>query len=198
MRAPNLFQSVVGRDAQGAINTAIWIALVLSVLLFGYAAHQLFSTARANDAVRKLLQRQDVAIDLNSASPQEILARINESVRRDKIDEAQGMLSSAETALPPDVRARALYNIANARTRIAAEAVRKGDIDGAAALINIAKSEYRLALKLDPKDWDTRYNLDIAMRIVRDLPQNESDDKESPEGAKKLWTDIPGTPRGLP
>lgn len=96
------------------------------------------------------------------------------------------------------MRARALYNIANERTRRGSEFVRRGDLDHAAALINVAKSEYRLALKLDPNDWNTKFNLDIAMRIVRDLPQAENLPDDEQATPKKVWTDLPGVPKGLP
>ncbi|SFV34061.1 hypothetical protein [Hyphomicrobium facile] len=177
---------------------ALWLLAAASIACFGYAAHDLISTRGSNNNIRQLVDRRDVPVDVKRAHPQEILARISESVRRDHIEDAQSILSIAGATLPPSVRASALYNIANARTRMAAEAVRKGQIDSAAAMINLAKSEYRLALKLDPQSWDTRYNLDVAMRIVRDLPQAETEDTTSSEAAKKLWTDLPGIPRGLP
>lgn len=176
----------------------LWCLAIASAVWFGFAADELFRTERANSNIRELLARHDTPIDVRRAQPQEILARINESVRRDKIDDAQSILSSSEANLPANVRAAALYNIANARTLLAGEAVRKGELDTAAALVNLAKSEYRLALKLDPESWDARYNIDVAMRIVRDLPQADNPETTSPDAPKKLWTDLPGVPKGLP
>ncbi|MGO4685839.1 hypothetical protein [Hyphomicrobium sp. 2TAF46] len=179
-------------------GTAIWILAAASVLWFGYAVDSLISARRSNDNIRQLVERHDVPVDIKRAHPQEILARIDESVRRDHIDDAQSILSIAGERLPPTVRASALYNIANTRTRLAAEAVRRGDIDSATAMINLAKSEYRLALKLDSENWDARHNLDVAMRVVRDFPQADNPDLSSPDAPKKLWTDLPGIPKGLP
>ena len=176
----------------------LWLLAIASAAWFGYAADDLYRTERANRNIRELVSGHDVPIDARRAHPQEILARVNESVRRDHIDDAQSTLSIAEENLPPEVRAAALYNIANARTLMAGEAVRTGKLDSAAALINLAKSEYRLALKLDPENWDARYNIDVAMRIVRDLPQADNPDTTSPATPKKLWTDLPGIPKGLP
>lgn len=176
----------------------LWLLTLLCAVWFGYAADEFFRAERANSTIRQLLARSDAAINIRTATPQEILARINESLRRDQIDDAQATLSASVERVPPAIHAAALYNIANSRTLLAAEAVRKGDLDGAAALVNLAKSEYRLALKLDPANWDARYNIDVAMRIVRDLPQADNPDKESPDAPKKLWTDLPGIPKGLP
>ena len=67
------------------------------------------------------------------------------------------------------------------------------------ALTQLAKDEYRLALRLDPSNWDIKHNLDVAMRLVRDFPGYEGEAEEVPEDApKNLWTDLPGVPRGLP
>ncbi|CAA2137864.1 hypothetical protein [Hyphomicrobium sp. ghe19] len=176
----------------------IWILAAASVIWFGHAVSELTGAQRSNDDIRQLIARRDVPIDVKRAHPQEILARINESVRRDHIEDAQSILSISGPTLPPAVKAAALYNIANARTRLAAESVRKGDIDSAVAVINLAKSEYRLALKLDSGNWDARHNLDVAMRVVRDLPQGDNPDLSSPDAPKKLWTDLPGIPKGLP
>ncbi len=176
----------------------LWLLTAASGILFAYAASDLLRTYQANSNIRGLVAEHDIPIDVGRAHPQEILARVDESVRRDHIDDAQAILSNAEARLPPGVRALALYNIANYRTKLAAEKVRTGDIDSAAALINLAKSEYRLALKLDPENWDIRYNLDVAMRVVRDLPQADNPEITSPDAPKKLWTDLPGVPKGLP
>lgn len=176
----------------------VWLLAIMSAIWFGYAVDDFFRTERANRNIRELVSRHDVPIDTRRASAQEILARINESLRRDQIDDAQATLSAATGNLPPNVRASALYNIANTRTLLAGESVRTGNLDGAAALINVAKAEYRLALKLDPENWDARFNVDVAMRIVRDLPLGDNPDTKTPAEPKKLWTDLPGIPKGLP
>ncbi|MBS0252981.1 MAG: hypothetical protein JSR78_18135 [Proteobacteria bacterium] len=179
-------------------RTLLWLLTIACAVWFGYVADDFFRTERANSRIHQLLARRDFTINVRTATPQEILARVNESLRRDQIADAQSTLSLSAERLPPAIHAAALYNIANFRTLLAAEAVRKGDLDGAAALVNLAKTEYRLALKLDPANWDARYNIDVAMRIVRDLPQADNPDKESPDAPKKLWTDLPGIPKGLP
>ncbi len=92
-----------------------------------------------------------------------------------------------------------LYNMANARMRGAVTAIGKGDYDKAVPLVMLAKAEYRSALRLNPSNWDAKYNLDIAMRLVRDLPQAVGEDEEKPlQTPEKLWTDLPGAPKGLP
>ena len=176
----------------------LWMLALLAFLFSMANFVEFVRTRSANDSIKLLSANKDVAIDPKNSPSEVILARVNELIFHDRIDDAQTLLSSSETRIDPRVRARALYNIANERTRKGAEFVRKGDLDHAAALINVAKSEYRLALKLDPNDWKTKFNLDIAMRVVRDLPQadNLPDDEQSTP--KKVWTELPGVPKGLP
>ena len=176
----------------------LWLLAILALLFSTAMFGGLLRTRSANETIASLAANKDVAIDPKGSPSEVILARVNELIFHDRLDEAQTLLSSSEAKIDPFVRARALYNIANERTRKGAEFVRKGDLDHAAALINVAKSEYRLALKLDPHDWNTKFNLDIAMRIVRDLPQADNLQDEEQETPKKVWTDLPGVPKGLP
>lgn len=176
----------------------LWLLALIAFLASATALVDLWQTRNANEVIRSLTANKGVQVDSKSAPSQVILARINELIFHDQLEDAQTLLSSAETRIDPHTRAFALYNIANERTRKGAEFVRKGDLDHAAALINVAKSEYRLALKLFPNDWNAKFNLDVAMRIVRDLPQAENLPDNEQETAKKLWTDLPGVPKGLP
>jgi mxaK protein len=97
------------------------------------------------------------------------------------------------------VQVRMLYNMANARLRAAIKATEQGKFDKAIPLVALAKAEYRSALRLAPLDWEAKHNLDVAMRLVRDLPRGEAEEKTEPETTpSKLWTDLPGIPKGLP
>ncbi|HVZ04850.1 hypothetical protein [Hyphomicrobium sp.] len=187
-----------GIDLRSWKGPALW--LVLAVALAGAAASvsSLIETTLANRTIRALSKHQDVAVDARWAPPEEILARINADIESDRIDDAQTLLNSAGANLPPDIRAAALYNVANARTRQGAAAVEKGDFDGGAALINLAKSEYRMALKIKPGNWDYKFNIDVAMRVVRDLPLANNPSNKNPKPPKQIWYEIPGVPRGLP
>lgn len=176
----------------------LWIVGAAFLLAAAGISGRYFSVLRANATIRELNAHKDSAVDPASAPPEEVLARINESLWRDHIDNAEALLSNPLTTLPPKVRAHALYNIANARTIKGAALAQKGDLNGATALVSVAKAEYRAGLKLEPEDWDLKYNIDVAMRIVRDLPLGQAPDNTSPNAPKKLWTDLPGIPQGLP
>ncbi|MCC5797391.1 MAG: MxaK protein [Methylophaga sp.] len=41
---------------------------------------------------------------------------------------------------------------------------------GHITLVELAKQDYRMALRLDPDMWDARYNLELALRLVPEDP----------------------------
>jgi len=185
-------------DLRSLRGPALWIFLALAFAGAVASISSLIEIILANRTIRTLSQHRDVAVDARRAFPEEILARINEDIERDRIDDAQTLLNSSSASLPPELRAAALYNVANARTRQGARAVEKGDFDGGAALVNLAKSEYRMALKINPADWDYKFNIDVAMRVVRDLPLADNPKNNTLKTPKQIWYEIPGVPRGLP
>lgn len=181
----------------------LWSALVATLAFAALCANDYLERRRGADVIRALNDGEDRQIDPKSASSAVVLARITELLRRDRFDEAHALLdvfsgAGSSNASESD-RALALYNIANYRVRRATSLISKGDFDGATALVNVAKGEYRLALRQMPEKWDFKHNLDVAMRMVRDLPQSESEPEEVPPDAPtRVWTDLPGVPKGLP
>jgi mxaK protein len=177
----------------------LWVALGASVLAFVVAGGLLLSAARSNAAIRDLRAGKDIAVDAVSAAPALLEARAHFLLTRDRIEDAQPLLDQAALRADASVQVRMLYNMANARVRAAIAAIEQGNFDKAIPLVTLAKSEYRAVLRLQPANWDAKYNLDVAMRLVRDLPRAESEDEAEPkETPAKLWTDLPGVPKGLP
>ncbi|MEI9901024.1 MAG: hypothetical protein WDN31_13790 [Hyphomicrobium sp.] len=183
-------------DVKAATLTALLVASVAGIAISGWL---LFEKLRTNAAIDRLRTGTEVPVDAASAAPALLEARAAFLLRRRRIDEAQPLLDEAAVRARPDINVRMLYNMGNARLRAAIAAIEKGDYDKAIPLVTLAKSEYRAALRLDPAGWNTKYNLDVAMRLVRDLPQAVGEDEEKPlETPDKLWTDLPGAPKGLP
>jgi mxaK protein len=181
------------------MGPACWLLLVASLAALAGTSWVLFDARRQNAVIQRLAGGEDIAIDSSQASDSVLLARARYLLARDRIDEAQTIADISAARSSPETRKALLYNLANARLRIAIEAIEQGALDKAIASVNLAKSAYRLALRIDPADWDAKFNLDIAMRLVRDLPQqDDSAEEKSPEEPKQLWTDLPGIPKGLP
>lgn len=168
--------------------------------IFG-AAWSLAVSVRQNSVIARLADGHDIAVDPATASTRLLMARHYSLITLDRLDEAQIFADVAAPRASSHMCAQIFYNLGNARVRQAFDLIEKGDLDKAGAMIGLAKSNYRAALKIEPKNWDVKHNLDVAQRLVRDLPRESVDADDEPPPSKKakpLWTDLPGLPRGLP
>lgn len=175
-----------------------WGALVLSLAAAVFCGERLLEIRHANVLISALAAGQEAAVGPSTA-PEALLARLRFLLDRGRFEEAQALADASLRHTAPALQARALGSLANARVRAAIEHIEKGAFDRAIPLINLAKAEYRLALRLAPDDWDLRYNFDVAQRFVRDFPGAGDAEEETPQTVpKRVWTDLPGLPRGLP
>ncbi len=178
---------------------ALAVALLAALAAVALISWRLYEVRRDNATIAALKAGEDVEIDLRSASDELLMARSAFLLARDRHDDAQALLDTTSNMKDPKLRAKLLYNHANARVRDGMELIQRGEMDKAIPLTRLAKEAYRLALRLDPEAWDIKHNYDVAMRIVRDFPGSEAEDEEVPPDApKRLWTDLPGVPKGLP
>lgn len=173
--------------------------LALSVGALAYLSWLVYEARRDNRTIVALERGDDIGVDVRRVSGEVMAARLHYLLARDRIDEAQVIVDASSRIVDAPLRARLLYNHANARVRQAIGMVGRGHVDKAIPVTTLAKDEYRLALRLDPAAWDIKHNYDVAMRIVRDFPGYEREGEEVPPDApKRLWTDLPGVPRGAP
>lgn len=197
-RLSHLFASVAA-TLRKMRTGALVMALIASVAVLAALTWRIHEVRIDNATITALKQGEDIPVNGRNASSEVILARSAFLLARDRRDEAQALVDTSSEIPDPTQRARLLYNHANARIRDAIAAVERADNDKAIPLTRLAKDEYRLALRLDPSAWDIKYNFDVAMRIVRDFPGYEQEGEDLPPDApKRLWTDLPSVPKGLP
>lgn len=174
------------------------VLLVAALVWLGSALWTLQGERAERQVFDQLAAKRDVQPP-DDASGRLTFARAHYLLVRDRIDEAQGLAGRIAERGGRELTAKFYYDLANARARRALGAVEASQIDKAIPEVRLAKDAYRTALRADPELWDARYNLDVVMRLVRDFPEieraGEEDVKAQP---KKLWTDLPGRPRGLP
>jgi mxaK protein len=178
------------------------IAAPLALLAWSAAvavgcAWWLIATAWDNRTIAALAAGRDLAVGLSS-SPKVKFARAEFLFERGDFERAQPLLDSVVRSGNAVVAADALYDAANARLHQGIELIRNNKFDAATSQVILARDFYSRALRIDPQFWDAKYNLDIAMRLVRDFPDTimRSDDRKKP--TNKLWTDLPGLPKGGP
>ena len=181
---------------KGALSiAALCLALVGTVI----SALLLLRAEIDNRSIDALAAGKDRPVGA-SAGFEVKFARAQFLLRHDRLEEAQSSVDAVGAGGKPIQRAALNYNMANARLRAAFTLIEQNKIDAAAANVRLAKEGYRRALALEPQYWDAKYNLDVAMRLVRDFPQMEAEVLQEPpvELPKRLWTDLPRLPRGLP
>jgi mxaK protein len=167
---------------------AAWLGSALWTLRVERAERTVFLALASN---------KDVALP-DEAGAELSFARAHFLLVRDRVDEAQSLVGRIVGRGDPNVAARFHYDVGNARARRAVGAIEASQIDKAIPEVRLAKDAFRAALRADPGFWDARYNLDVVMRLVRDFPEFEGGEEEAKAQPKKLWTDLPGRPRGLP
>lgn len=92
----------------------------------------------------------------------------------------------------------ARFNSANLLLRQAL-VLRDGQHPGQAlAFVELAKEQYREVLRADPADWDARYNLERAQRLVPEPEEVDEDPVEPRRNAERAATTMRGYSPGLP
>jgi mxaK protein len=89
------------------------------------------------------------------------------------------------------------FNLANLYLRRALELTGGESEDLVVPLIELAKENYRELLRHDSRNWDAKYNLELALILLPDLEEEERDDDIMPERSPRANTATP-THRALP
>ncbi|MCD2452723.1 tetratricopeptide repeat protein [Methylicorpusculum oleiharenae] len=180
-------------------NTVLWGIFSVSTLVFIIQAWTLLQIHNENAWINRLLSGHDIAIEkVVKASPEVRLARAVYLREKGRYDEALATLNLILDQGSPSLQAKTRYNLGNLYLTQTVERAEKMAINDALPLAALAKQAYRQALALDSQFWDAKYNLEVAMRIAPEMDRItvEADDKENRK--TRLWTTVPGFPRGLP
>ena len=152
--------------------------------------------------------RQIARLNEQIASDTPLLADVSAAPRELRFAQAYAHAASGagETALnrygalyANDAIGRAArYNSANLLLRQAIE-LRAGTEPGQAlALIELAKENYRAILRSAPDEWDARYNLERAQRLVPEPEQADDDPPDLKRDAERAATTMRAYSPGLP
>jgi mxaK protein len=96
------------------------------------------------------------------------------AARSGNYDAALKTYKSIGRDAPPPLASAALYNAGNLQLR---QALKEGPdaVARALPLIELSKQNYRAALRLNPHDWDTRYNLERALWLAPEVEETQVD-----------------------
>ena len=181
LRGPALWLLMAGALALGLREGAVWWGLETD-----------------NRTIAALRSGHDLTVGPDAADAV-AYARLDFLLFRDRLDEAEPFVERLARSRDDGLAAEALLAAGNARMRRAIDLVEAGRIDDAIPFVGLAKRRYMEGLRRRPGHWSLKYDLDVAMRLVRDFPELEvTGDDDVPATPKKLWTELPGLPKGLP
>lgn len=177
----------------------LWAGLALSLAAFVYSAGTLYGIHHDNDLIRQLISGKDVAVNkVISGEPELRLARAFYFKQKHRYDEALSSLSLVMDKGGRNFQAKARYNLGNLYLEQAMQQAKAMNINEAMALAGLAKQAYRQSLALNTSNWDAKYNLEVAMRLLPEMDKVDMADDSSINRKSQLWTTVPGFPRGLP
>jgi mxaK protein len=180
-------------------HITLWAALALSLAAFVYSAGALYDIHQNNDLIRQLVSGKDVAVNkVIGGEPELRLARAFYFKQKHRYDEALSTLSLVMDKGDRNFQAKVRYNLGNLYLEQAIQQALAMNINEAMPLAGLAKQAYRQSLALNSRDWDAKYNLEVAMRLLPEMDRVDMPDDEPTNRKSQLWTTVPGFPRGLP
>ena len=164
------------------IHVAFAAATVGLGLVAAYQGLRLHRAQRINDAIASV-----ATIDANVAE-----ARFARALALAESGDAGAALEIYKALIRSgraDLERAALYNVGNLHLR---EAIKSGPDEAARSLplIELAKQSYRDLLRIDPGDWDARYNLERALQLAPEIEEPAAN--EPPEPPQRAFSTAPG------
>ena len=182
----------MGLSRLGAARWAIGTLVLLAALVL----HDLWQLRRIARLNEQIAAGTPLNADVPSA-PREL--RFAQAYAHAASGAAEAALNRYGTLHADDEIGRAArYNSANLLLRQAIELRAGAEPGQSLALIELAKENYRQILRDAPDEWDARYNLERAQRLV---PEPEQADDEAPEikrNAERAATTMRAYSPGLP
>jgi len=178
----------------------LWLTLAAGLSATLYGAADLYRIHENNALIARLVSGRDVEVEPVIGGPFELrLARAYYLKNKHRYDEALATLSLVIDQGDARRRARNRYNLGNLYLEQAIAQAEAMNINAAMPLAGLAKQAYRQSLALDSRQWDAKYNLEAAMRLLPEMDKiSPEDEDETVQQKTQLWTTVPGFPRGLP
>jgi mxaK protein len=165
------------------------IALACAICA-AYQGWQLHKSDRVNAAVAGAR-----VTDFDAHVPQARFARALALSRAGEFDAAIKAYKSLIGEDQGELRSPALYNLGNLYMRNAFAS--QSQAAQSLPLVELAKQSYRTLLRIDPTNWDARYNLELALRIAPEV-EREIEEKEEPPEREQSVSTLQGARIDLP
>lgn len=174
-----------------------WFYLLATVLLIGIIYHGI-KVYRQTSIYQMIANPEKIKVDETTPDIL-VFTKARYFDKMGNPNEAVRLYASLRNTKDVDLRIRALHNLATLYLRDGAKHWNASGVLEAAHVntqVELAKQNYRDALRLNPEDWDARYNLEYACRIT---PPPKEKPKADFQGSKSsVFSTLPGLPGGGP
>ncbi len=113
-------------------------------------------------------------------------------------DRAVALYKQVEASPLSELARGAKYNRANGYLLKAMEMSATDNPNSGIPLAELAKDTYRSLLRSNPGDWDAKYNLERALRLVPDPDDSDDTELPPPQQSERAPTTMRGFTLGLP
>ncbi|HEY6643374.1 hypothetical protein [Povalibacter sp.] len=172
---------------------AHWTFGGIALACAAFAAHQglrLHESEHVNAAVTGAR-----ASEFDASIPQARFARAVALAKAGEFDAAIKAYKSLIAERRDELRPDALFNLGNLYMRNAL--ANQADPTQSLPLVELAKQSYRELLRLQPADWDARYNLELALRLAPEV-EYEIDESDEPPEREQSTSTLQGVRIDLP
>lgn len=175
------------------VHLAFAATVLASGALLVVNAWQWQQSLRINQAVAEASAAQPAPDAVGEAQLARAIALAGQSRYQPALAAYQAVVNGPRA----DLARAARYNLGNLYLR---EALKDGATQAfkSVPLIELAKQSYRAALRADPDDWDSRYNLQRALALAPELEQAPVVDNEPPMPRERTTSTLPGGQSELP
>ena len=171
-------------------------ALLALAALAAIAAHDLWRLSAVQRLNAAIAAGQPPPGDDPAAAPELRFARAHALAASGAADAALTRYGALHGESAIGLAAR--YNSANLLLRQAIELRAQAQAGQALALVELAKEQYREILRAEPGDWDARYNLERAQRLVPEVDDGDEEPPDLKRNAERAATTMRGYSPGMP
>ena len=169
-----------------------FLLLALLIIATAWVAFDLSQRERWNAVI------QSGAVDQMAGAPPAEVRFAEAAVLAAKQDDQAALSLYRELQADSGLGQAARYNSANLLMSQAMQLQNSATPGQAIPLVELAKETYREVLRNDPGNWDAKYNLERAQRLLPDPEDGELAPMETPRGAERAATTMRGYSPGLP
>ena len=179
------------RAWSGALMLLAGAALLIAGGLMLWHAQQQNARVAALTAGQDFSENSHESGLVQLASGRSLIAKGN-------LEAAQARADRMAATADPAPRAELLYALGNARLRRGLMLLKTQPYRKAVPMLRQAKAAYREALRLDPGNWDARYNYALTVPLLPDREDAAPTVGDEMAHDRAAWPDIPGAPNGMP